>query len=134
MMLFTHYLKKMSVDNFLSQQWSQDYGLDRNFFASDFVNNLRYLQNDYETWLKEMYDNQVGFAPFTWNNNNRFDIVNGLTSRKSFFSRFKKDNYELFDITLDKKHVSNNSETKEQKFTELFYQATDALVHDKFNM
>ena len=134
MMLFTHYLKKMSVDNYLSQQWSQDYGLDRNFFVSDFVNNLRYLQNDYETWLKEMNDNQVGFAPFTWNNNNLFDIVNGQSPTKSFFSRFKKDNYELFDITLDKKHVSNNSETKEQKFTELFYQSTEALVHDKLNM
>ena len=81
-----------------------------------------------------MDDNQVGFAPFTWNNNNLFDIVNGLSPTKSFFSRFKKDNYELFDITLDKKHVSNNSETKEQKFTELFYQSTEALVHYKLNM
>lgn len=134
MMLFTHYMKRMSVGNSLRQQWSQDYDLDRNFFASDFVNNLRYIQKDYEIWLKEMEDNQVGFAPFTWNDSNLFDIVNGLTPTKSFFFRFKKDNYELFDITLDKKHVSNNSETKEQKFTELFYQSTEALVHDKLNM
>lgn len=134
MMLFTHYLKKMSLNSILGQQWSKDYGLDRNFFASDFVNNLRYVQDDYENWLKEMEDNQVGFAPFTWNNNNLFDIVNGLTPTKSFFSRFKKDNYELFDKTLDKKHTSNNSEKKEQKFVELFYQSTETLVHDKLNM
>lgn len=134
MMLFTHYMKKMSVNNFLSQQWSHDYDLDRNFYASDFINNLRYLQNDYEIWLKEMGSNQIGFVPFTWNSNNLFDIVNGLTPTKSIFSRFKKNNYELFDITLDKKHVSNNSETREQKFTELFYQATDTLVHEKLNM
>ena len=134
MMLFTHYLKKMSIDKILGQQWSKDYGLDRNFFASDFANNLRYIQNDYETWLKEMGDNQVGFAPFTWNNNNLFDIVNGLTPTKSFFSRFKKDNYELFDFTLDKKRASNNSEKKEQKFMELFYQSTESLAHDKLNM
>ena len=134
MMLFTHYLKKMSIERILSQQWSKDYGLNRVFFASDFINNLAYLQNDYEVWLKEMGNNQVGFAPFTWNNDNLFDIVNGLTPTKTFFSRFKKDNYELFDITLDKKHVSNNSETKEQKFMELFYQSTEALVYDKLNM
>lgn len=134
MMLFTHYMKKMPVENFLKQQWSQDYCLDRNFFASDFVNNLRYIQTDYETWLKEMGDNQVGFTPFTWNDDNLFDIVNGLTPTKPFLSFFKKDNYELFDITLDKKHVSNNSESKEQKFTELFYLSTDSLVHDKLNM
>ena len=124
----------MSIDKILGQQWSKDYGLDRNFFASDFANNLRYIQNDYETWLKEMGDNQVGFAPFTWNNNNLFDIVNGLTPTKSFFSRFKKDNYELFDFTLDKKRASNNSEKKEQKFMELFYQSTESLAHDKLNM
>lgn len=134
MMLFTHYLKKMSIERILSQQWSKDYGLNRVFFASDFINNLVYLQNDYEAWLKEMGNNQVGFAPFTWNNDNLFDIVNGLTPTKTFFSRFKKDNYELFDITLDKKHVSNNSDTKEQKFMELFYQSTEALVYDKLNM
>lgn len=134
MMLFTHYLNKISVNSILNQQWSRDYSLDRNFFASDFVNNLRYLQKDYETWLKEMGDNQVGFAPFTWNNNNLFEIVNGQPPSKSYFSHFKKDNYELFDITLDKKHVSNNSETKEQKFTELFYQATESLVQKKLNM
>lgn len=134
MMLFTHYLKKMSVDNFLGQQWSKDYNLDRNFFASNFVNDLHYLQNDYEAWLHEMEYNQVGFAPFTWNNNNLFHIVNGMPPTKSFFSQFKKDNYELFDYTLDKTHVSNNSETKEQMFTELFYQATETLVQDKLNM
>ena len=64
-----------------------------------------------------------------------FSLIIGIIAILLFaVSRFKKDNYELFDITLDKKHVSNNSETKEQKFTELFYQSTDALVHDKLNM
>ena len=70
----------------------------------------------------------------TWNNTNLFDIVNGLTPTKSFFPIFKRDNYELFDFTLDKKHTSNNSETKEQKFIELFYQSTATLAHDKLNM
>ena len=134
MMLFTHYMQNMPVDNFLSQQWSREYGLDRNFFASDFVNNLRYIQTDYENWLKEMEENQIGFTPFTWDSSKLFDIVNGLSPSKSLFSRFKKDNYELFDITLDKKHVSNNSDKKEQKFMELFYQSTESLVKDKLNM
>jgi hypothetical protein len=134
MMLFTHYLKKMSLPNILGQQWSKDNGLDSNFFGSDFINNLRDIQDDYERWLKEMENNQVGFAPFTWNNNNLFNIVNGYTPPTSIFSRFKKDNYELFDSTLNKMHVSNNSDKKEQKFTELFYQSTEVLIQKKLNM
>ena len=137
MMLFTHYMQNMAVNDFnncLSQQWSKDYELDKNFFVSDFVGNLRDIQTDYVNWLKEMGDNQIGFAPFTWDSSKLFDIVNGLSPSKSLFSRFQKDNYELFDITLDKKHVSNDSEKKEQKFTELFYQSTETLVKDKLNM
>lgn len=133
MMLFTHYMQKMPVKNYLSQQWSQDNGMNRNFFASDFINNLRYLQKDYEVWLKEMESNNVGFTPFTWNNDKLFDIVNGMTPTKPLL-QFMKDNYELFDLTLDKKRVSNKSESTEQKFMELFYQSTETLVHDKLNM
>ena len=134
MILFTHYLQKMSVTNILSQQWSRDNGMDKNFMESDFVGNLHYLQTQYISWLQEMEKNQIGFAPFTWENSNLFGIVNGLTPTHSFFSWAIKDNYELFDYTLDREHVSNKSEAKEQKFMELFYQATDSLVKKKFNM
>lgn len=134
MMLFTHYMREVSVANFIKQQWSQDYGLTRTFFESDFIGNLHQLQDEYVNWLKEMENNQVSFVPFAWNTAKLFDIVNGITPKKSFLSMWKKDNYELFDYTLDKKHVSNNSDKNEQKFIELFYQTTESLVQDKLSM
>ena len=88
----------------------------------------------------QIHRQQDGYGAFnpSINLNGGYDFNPYATLRLQadwqYFSRFKKDNYELFDITLDKKHVSNNSETKEQKFTELFYQSTEALVHDKLNM
>ena len=133
-MFFTHYLLKMNVNNYLKQQWSRDYGLDKNFFDSDFISDIRYMQDDFVNWLKEMESNRMGFAPFTWNNDNLFDIVNGVTPSRSFFSVFQKGDYEQFDIMLDKKHASNASGTKEQNFIELFYQSTYDLVLNKLNI
>jgi len=124
----------MNVNNYLKQQWSRDYGLDKNFFGSDFISDIRYMQDDFVNWLKEMESNRMGFAPFTWNNDSLFDIVNGVTPSRSFFSVFQKGDYEQFDIMLDKKHASNASGTKEQNFIELFYQSTYDLVLNKLNI
>ena len=133
-MFFTHYLSKMKVANFLKQQWSREYGLDKNFFDSDFISDLRYMQDGFVSWLKEMGSNRIGFAPFSWNNENLFDIVNGVAPTKSFFSVFKKGDYEQFDEMLDHKKASNPSDAKEQNFMELFYQSTFDLVQNKLNI
>ena len=133
-MFFTHYLFKGDLANILKQQWSRDYHLDKNFFESDSLNDIRFMQNEYVNWLKEMESNRMGFAPYTWNNGTLFDIVNGVTPSRSFFSAFQKGDYEQFDITLDKKHASNASGTKEQIFMELFFQSTDDLVKNKLNL
>lgn len=133
-MFFTHYLSKMSLSNYLKQQWSREYGLDKNFFDSDFISDLRYMQDDFVNWLKEMGSNRIGFEPFSWNNKNLFDIVNGVSPSKSFFSVFKKGDYEQFDEMLDHKKASNISGAKEQNFMELFYQSTFDLVQNKLNI
>lgn len=133
-MFFTHYLSKINVASYLKQQWSRDYGLDKNFFDSDFISDIRYVQNEFVTWLKEMEANRMGFAPFSWNNDTLFDIVNGITPSRSFFSVFQKGDYEQFDIMLDKKRASNASGSKEQNFIELFFQSTSELVQNKLNM
>ena len=133
-MFFTHYLSKMNVANYLKQQWSRDYDLDKNFFDSDYINDIRYMQGEFVNWLKEMESNRIGFSPFSWNNETLFDIVNGITPSRPFFSVLQKGDYEQFDMMLDKKHASNASGTKEQNFIELFYQSTNDLVQNKLNM
>lgn len=133
-MFFTHYLCKMKVSNYLNQQWSRENGLDKNFFDSDFISDIRYMQEDFVSWLKEMESNKIGFAPFSWNNENLFDLVNGVTPSRSFFSVFQKGDYEQFDAMLDKKRASNASGAKEQNFMELFFQSTFDLVQNKLNI
>ncbi len=133
-MFFTHYLSKINVKSYLKQQWSRVYALDKNFFDSDFISDIRYMQADFVSWLKEMESNRIGFTPFSWNNENLFDIVNGVTPSKSFFSVFHKKDYEQFDEMLDHKKVSNASGTKEQNFMELFFQSTSELVQNKLNI
>ena len=111
----------MKVNNYLKQQWSRENGLDKNFFDSDFIADIRYVQEEYVNWLKEMESNKMGFAPFSWNNNRLFDIVNGVApSRPSLplLQMFQKGDYEQFDFMLDKKRVSNASGSKEQNFME----------------
>lgn len=133
-MFFTHYLSKMNVASILKQQWSREYGLDKNFFDSDFVSDILYMQSEFVGWLKEMGSNKIGFAPFSWNNEYLFDIVNGVSPSKSVFSVFKKGDYEQFDAMLDHKKASNASGAKEQNFMELFYQSTFDLVQNKLNI
>lgn len=136
-MFFTHYLSKLGVANYLKQQWSRSYSLDMNFFDSDFISDIRYVQEEYVNWLKEMESNKIGFAPFEWNRNSLFDIVNGVAPSRSHFpllQLIQKDDYEHFDVVLDKRRVSNKSGSKEQNFMELFFQSTNDLVQNKLNM
>lgn len=133
-MFFTHYLSKINVKSYLKQQWSRVYALDKNFFDSDFISDIRYMQADFVSWLREMESNRIGFTPFSWNNENLFDIVNGITPSKSFFSVLQKGDYEQFDEMLDYKKVSNASGAKEQNFMELFFQSTSELVQNKLNI
>jgi hypothetical protein len=132
MMLFTHYLRECSIESCLGQQWSQTYKLDRNFFDSDFMSNVRFIQDEYVTWLQEMEKNQIGFAPFAWNADKPFDIVKGVTPKKGWL--FSKKDYQAFDLALDKVKPSGESENDSQIMMELFYQATANLVHEKLNM
>ena len=136
-MFFTHYLSKMKVANYLKQQWSRNYKLDKNFFDSDFMGDVRYLQDEYVNWLKEMGSNRIGFTPFAWNNDALFDIVNGVAPTSSHLSLihfFQKSDYEQFDVMLDFKKASNASGSKEQIFMELFFQSTNDLVHNMLNI
>ena len=133
-MFFTHYLSKMSVSNYLKQQWSRNYRLDRNFFDSDFIGNVRYVQDEFVRWLKEMENNRIGFSPFGWDNASLFDIVKGISPSRSVLSALQKGNYELFDLMLDYKQASSKSVAKEQIFMELFFQSTNDIVQNKLNI
>lgn len=132
------YLKDVNFSLKSKQQWVQDNGFDSNFFNSDFMRNLEFILNDFEIWLKEMEDNKISFAPFTWNEEDVFKRVKGINPVKTgVFSKLfgAKEKYELFDLTLDKEHSKlTKGLEKQDLFMELFYVTTQKLVNEKLKI
>lgn len=126
------YIKNELYDEYKHQPWAVDCGLDDNFFTSDFFKDLTRFEDAFATWLDELDNNKRSFKPFAQEKTNPlFDLVNGLKARKlPVLSR----NYSLLDSTMNGNWKGwNKSASKEQKFMELFYRATDKLTLKKFN-
>ena len=102
------------------------------------MRNLEFMLNDFEVWLKEMEDNKISFAPFTWNEEDIFKRVKGIEPVKiGVFSKLfgAKEKYELFDLTLDKEHRNlPKGLVKQDLFMELFYVTTQKLLNDKLKI
>ena len=126
------YIKNELDDEYKHQPWAVDCGLDDNFFTSDFFKDLMRFEDAFATWLDELDNNKRSFKPFAQEKDNPlFDLVNGQKARKlPVLSR----NYSLLDSTMNGNWKGwNKSASKEQKFIELFYRATDKLTLKKFN-
>lgn len=126
------YIKNELDDEYKHQPWAVDCGLDDNFFTSDFFKDLTRFEDAFATWLDELDNNKRSFKPFAQEKTNPlFDLVNGQKARKlPVLSR----NYSLLDSTMNGNWKGwNKSASKEQKFMELFYRATDKLTLKKFN-
>ena len=128
--LFAKYMSEF--DDYMSQPWVIDRKLDNNFFDSDFISTLKWVQNEYLGWLMEMTKQQRAFTPFNLHRdpNRVFDLVKGVSPRGLFIDK----NYKLFDNRLNKTGGESKLGEKEQQFMELFYLATEKLVKDKFNI
>lgn len=128
--LFAKYMGEFG--DYMSQPWVIDRKLDNNFFDSDFVSTLKWVQNEYLGWLAEMTKQQRAFTPFNLHRdpNRVFDLVKGVSPRGLFFDK----NFNLFDNRLNKTGGESKLGEKEQQFMELFYLATEKLVKDKFNI
>lgn len=106
---------------------------DDNFFKSTFFKtHFTDLKEAYIQWLAEMEQNTRGFTPFHLDvmKKDVFGLVKGIVPKKTYFSL--KNNYDLFDDCLSRiqPKISYNL-TTEERFIELFYQATDKIVTDK---
>lgn len=126
------YIKNELDDEYKHQPWAVDCGLDDNFFTSDFFKDLTRFEDAFATWLDELDNNKRSFKPFAQEKTNPlFDLVNWQKARKlPVLSR----NYSLLDSTMNGNWKGwNKSASKEQKFMELFYRATDKLTLKKFN-
>ncbi len=79
--------------------------------------------------------NERSFKPFNEERTNPlFDIVNGKAASKYYPHLFTR-NYALVDSILNTPWRNwNKAATREQKFMELFFRATEDLVEHKYNM
>lgn len=126
------YIKNELHKEYKHQPWAKDCGVDDNFVTSDFYKNLVRFEDAYAEWLDEMDNNKRSFKPFAEEKNSPlFDLVNGQKAKKlPVLSR----SYALMDSTLNGNWPGwNKSASKEQKFMEIFYRATDKLTLKKFN-
>lgn len=130
--LFCKYLTEQ-IDNSKSQPWKIDQKFDDQFISSQFYNsNMKDLVSVFIEWLNEMSNNERAFEPFELEEkkNDIFSLVKG---QKPARVNSLKSNYALFDDRLNSLQSSlTNDASKEQKFVELFYKATEKLVSEKF--
>jgi len=138
MIQFTLFCKYMNdqirdskVGGVQQQSWAKDNGFDNNFLSSTFYqSDLAGIKTAYLDWLREMSANSRTFAPFDMHLS-KYELFNIVTGEKPKRKLLSSDNYALFDNMLNKQKAVGS---KEQKFIELFYGATEQLIKEKFNM
>ncbi|MDR1553491.1 MAG: hypothetical protein LBS69_08535 [Prevotellaceae bacterium] len=134
--LFCKYLNEHIHDSKKGGRNQQTYAIDNNFddlflrsvFYQSYLNGVK---TAYLEWLEEMGDNKRAFKPYELKLTEKklFELVKGEKPRENIFGA---KNYALFDSALNKQKTTGE---KEQKFIEMFYNATEKLVtKEKFNM
>lgn len=131
-LLKNKYLKNACRDQYKHQPWAVDCGFDENFFTSQYYQDLMRFEDAYMTWLTELDENKRSFKPFEEKRiDPLFEIVTDHPSHKLFCLA---KNYALVDSYLNANWPQwNKTASKEQKFIELFYRATEKLTLKKFN-
>ena len=136
-LLMNKYLKKyVKKDGTVSDglAWNKNYEFEeKNFFNSDFYNDVVTMLDWYIGWLKELSDNRRSFSPFELGDTGDkiFSIVRGITPKKSGIWGLGKDNYELFTGKLNEYDRRDQNNELESLFMELFYNTTNSLIKEK---
>lgn len=129
--LFNLFLQN-KLDNSQDSNWYKELDL-KPFLTKSFYNNLKTFNNYFAEWLIELSKNKRSFSPYNLkaNDNNLFDMVNGMIPKTSFLEKGK--NFGRFDYMLSKKLSDSKSNSTEQYFMSLFYNTTEVLVKEKYN-
>lgn len=129
MLLFANYLQNHS-EEFLKSAICKQYEFDKIFY-SEFYTHLERNFRNYKDWLQELKENARSLNIFNVDNGlPPFDIVTGIEVRETGI--FKKKGYAYFDNILNSKRCNSNS--KEDKFMEAFFNATKSIINEKFRM
>ncbi len=136
---FNLYLKQQFEASLNEQPWSTrgNVKIDREFRNnSQFYNDsLVRFNNYFWEWLAEMSGNMRALQLFDQNvSENTLDkFVIGVEQKKSFWRIGKSWSYGFFDEKLNKAERSIGDTTVETKLMYMFYQATKAIMEEKFS-
>lgn len=132
---FSTYLKHRLKNN-LKADFSLRLDINESFLNENFYRNLDRFNDDFWNWLQEMSNNDRSFSPFTLNpNGDLFENIKGLKPRKSFLGVNRLKNYERLTASLNKKAKKmNSSESIQDRFMEVFYDTTEELMANKYNL
>lgn len=113
--------------------WPKNASIEDSFFTSDFYKKVVGFIDSLFEWYKELESNKRSFGAFDLEHKPKalFEFVKGVKVRRLVFRT--DSNYDLYGAYLNeisKKELLDNN-TKEQRFIELFYRATDELLKDK---
>ena len=128
-LLFTKYMQVEREKEYKHQPWAIDNNFDRTFFESQYIQDVKFLQDGYVDWLTQMINNKRSFRPFVLDAPELFKMVNGIEPRSM---KCLSSNYALVDNMLNKQKTVKAA-SPEQRFMCLFYDATKQLVKHKFN-
>ena len=135
-LLFCKYMDERLVDSYPGQSWAKKHNIDDVFVKNPyFQSDLSNVKNGYISWLTEMANNSRAFEPFDLQKpkDRLFELIKDEIPTLDT-GWFKKNNYELFDATLNKLQVKGDHSKPFRNFVELFFQATEKLVNLKFGM
>ena len=132
-LLFTMYLNNKILSS-LDQDWVKNMQLHTFFTQPFYGSHLKMFNQYFNDWLTEMEQNQRSFAPFNLNANdsNLFEMVKGIKPHIGFMEKGGK-NYGRYNFILSREEKKlNNNNKPEQRFVNLFYNATEQLVSEKY--
>lgn len=140
-----------ALNNRLGERFAKDgnYKIDSNFLQQPYYSTISDFFKSFRIWLGELNRNVVAFTPFlisqivdnqtkeveeiSYDSGNIYSLVNGVDAKKGGFFSFSSKNYDFFVEKLNEtdKEYSASYTSVENKFVELFSEATDKLIKQK---
>lgn len=140
-----------ALNNRLGERFAKDgnYKIDSNFLQQTYYSTLSDFFKSFRIWLGELNRNAIAFSPFlisqvvdnqskevediSYDSTHIYNLVNGVDAKKGGLFSFSSKNYDFFVEKLNEtdKEYSMNYTSVENKFIELFSEATDKLIKQK---
>jgi hypothetical protein len=124
--------RKYMEENFYAKEWkwnTQEPKINKGFLDSDFYNfGLKRFFEDFYDWLKELSENDRGFAPLDLKHNSKLDLfVKGKPISAMFGDAVS---YNDYNGNLNK-FAEGTFDSPARKFLDIFYKTTEKIVTNK---